>query len=292
MKNLFFVFLSILIFYSCDFKKSTHKDFITGLSTAGDGLSCEDVSILSDDNVVRRSTFTFGEVITFKFKDIEGFNEENGTVFPGMSILIRDSENNVVLQNEDVYANNSEGINYSPLVLHAEATLARPIHSGKQYNLLIKIWDKKGDGKLSAEMSFDVKPNDKISVSKNNCNYDEVYLFSENNDRVITDNSIRFGENVFLIFEGVKEFVEETEKIYPGLSLIIRDYKGEVILSNQDLFGEYEQTGIEASDFRDRVSANFWFNGSEANNPLSLEAKLWDKKSDKFISVRTSLNLN
>lgn len=291
MKNLFFVFLSILIFYSCDFKKSAHKDLITGLSTTGEGLSCKDVSILSDDNVVRRSTFTFGEVITFKFKNIEGFNEENGTVFPGMSILIRDSENNIVLQNDDVYANYSEGINYSPLVLYAEATLAKPIYSGKQYNLLIKIWDKKGDGKLSAEMSFDVKPNDKISVSKGNCNYDEVYLFSEKNDKVITDNSIQFGENVFLIFEGVKEFVEEAEKIYPGLSLFIRDNKGEIILRNEDLFNEYEQTGIEASDFRDRVSANFWFNGSEANNPLSLEAKLWDRKSDKFIYAKTSLNL-
>jgi len=62
-------------------------------------------------------------------------------------------------------------------------------------------------------------------------------------------------------------------------------------LSNEDLFSEYEQTGIEAKEFKDRVSANFWFNGSEANNPLSLEAKLWDKKSDKFISVKTRLNL-
>jgi hypothetical protein len=291
MKNLFFVFLSILVFYSCDFKKSAHKDLVTGLSTTGDGLSCQDVSIFSDNNVVQRSTFTFGEVITFKFKNIEGFNEENGNVFPGMSILIRDSVNNIVLQNDDVYANYSEGINLSPLVLTAEATLARPIHSGKRYNLLIKIWDKKGDGKFSAEMSFDVKPNNKISVSRNYCNYDEVYLFSEKNNKVITDNSIQFGENVFLIFEGVKEFVEETEKIYPGLSLIIRDSKNEIILSNEDLFKEYEQTGIEASIFKDRVSANFWFNGSEVNNPLSLEAKLWDKKSDKFISVKTSLNL-
>lgn len=89
----------------------------------------------------------------------------------------------------------------------------------------------------------------------------------------------------------MKEFVEETEKIYPGLSLIIRYNKDEVILSNQDLFGEYEQAGIEASDFRDRVLVNFWFDGLKANNPLSLEAELWDKKSDKFIFAKTNLNL-
>lgn len=274
MKNLLFIFLSILIFYSCDFKKSAHKDLITGLSTIGDGLSCEDVSILSDDKVVQRSTFTFGEVITFKFKDIEGFYEENGTVFPEMSILIRDSGNSVVLQIEDVYTNNSDGINSSPLVLNAEATLARPIHSEKQYNILIKIWDKKGDGKFSAEMNFEVKPNKKISVSKNNCNYSEIYLFSEKSNRVITDNVIHFGENVFLIFEGVENFIEDGDKVYPGLSLNVSDNNNKSLLSSEDLFAEYSQKGIKADEFKDRVSANFWFNDSEANNPLSLEAKL------------------
>lgn len=291
MKKLFFAFVVILIFYSCDFKKSAHKDLITGLSTTGDGLSCEEVSIIVNDKVEQRNTFTFGEIVAFKFSNIEGFNEQNGSVFPGMSISIRDEKNNSVLQNEDVYSSYPDGIKLSPIVLNAEMTLARPIHSGKNYNVLIKIWDKKGDGKFSAEMNFEVKPNEKISVSKNNCNYSEIYLFSEKSNIVITDNVIHFGENVFLIFEGVENFIEDEEKIYPGLSLNVSDNNNESILSSEDLFAEYSQDGIKADEFKDRVSANFWFNGSEVNNPLSLEAKLWDKKSDKFILVKTSLML-
>lgn len=179
MKKIFFAFVVILIFYSCDFKKSAHKDLITGLSTSGNGLSCEEGSIVVNDKVEQRNTFTFGEVVAFRFSNIEGFNEQNGSVFPGMSISIRDDKNNYVLQNEDIYASYTDGIKLSPLVLNAERTLARPIHSNNKYTVVIRIWDKKGDGNFSAGMNFEVKPNEQISVSKNNCNYSEIYLFSE-----------------------------------------------------------------------------------------------------------------
>jgi hypothetical protein len=260
MKKLIFIFLSALIFYSCDVKKSAHKDLTTGLTTIGDGLICEEVSISSDDDLIRSNTFTFGEVVNFKFKNIEGFNEVDGKIFPVMSIIIRDDKK-TVLQTDDVYSDYSEKINSSNIVLNAEITLAKPIYSGKKYNLLIRIWDKKGDGKLSAEMNFEVKSNDKISVTKNNCNYDEIYLYSEKKNKVITDNIIASGENVSLIFEGVKNFSEDSDKVYPGLSLIITDSKDDTILRSEDLFNEYAQTGIDASEFKNRLSADFWISG-------------------------------
>lgn len=291
MKNLFFAFLIIFLTFACDTKKSVHKDLITGLSTEGDGLSCEEVKILSGDKTIQRNSFIFGEEITFNFSNIEGFKESNGNIFPGMSIIVSDRNKDTVIKADDVYEKYSDGISLTPATLKADLTLARPIHSGNSYSLFINIWDKKGDGKFSAELNFEVKPNENIKAARHNCNYDELYLLSDRNKKVIIDNVINFDDNIYLIFEGVKEFSETDNKIFPGLSLEIKDGKNEVVLFDEDLFKDYESSGIDADSFKDRVSANFWFNGSEANNPLKLTAKLWDKSSDKYVSAETILTL-
>ncbi|BDQ03351.1 hypothetical protein [Ignavibacterium sp.] len=291
MKKLFFAFLIILLTFSCDTRKSVHKDLITGLSTEGDGLSCDEVTIFSGDKTIQRNSFIFGEEISFNFSNIKGFNESNGKIFPGMSIVVTDRNKDTIIKADDVYDKYSDGVTLNPPTLKADLTLARPIRSGNSYSLFINIWDKKGDGKFSAEMNFEVKPNEKIKAARHNCNYDELYLFSDQNQKVITDNVITFGDNIFLIFEGMKEFSETDNKIFPGLSLEIKDGRDEVVLFDEDLFKDYENSGIDADSFKDRVSANFWFNGSEANNPLKLTAKLWDKSSDKYVLAETILTL-
>lgn len=291
MKNLFIAVLLILLTFACDTRKSFNKDLMTGLSTSGDGLSCEEVTILSGGQTIQRSSFIFGEEITIQFQNIDGFKVENGK-FSVMSIVISDINKNIVLKEDDAYKDYSEGISLNPVTLRSELTLARPMKSGQSYNLVINIRDKKGEGKLSAELDFEVKPNEKIKASTHNCGIDELYLFSDNNKKAITDNVITFGDNIHLIFEGVKEFSEKDNKIFPGLSLEIKDGKNEEILFYEDLFKEFESSGIDAESFKDRVSANFWFKGAEANNPLTLEAKLWDKLSgDKYISAETMLTL-
>lgn len=292
MKKSIFVLLLILLTFSCDTRKSAHKDLITGLSTSGDGLSSDTVLVLVENQKAISSSFPFGSEVSIEFKHIEGFNSVNGNVFPGMSIFVVDEDKDTLLKETDVYNEySSSGINISNPTLYADLTLARPIHSNKKYNLFINIWDKKGEGKLSADMNFEVTPNDKIIIEKNNCEFDEVYLYSEKLKKVINDNVIHFGDNIHLIFEGVKGFNETDGKIICGLSLEIKDNKNETLLFYEDLFKDYESAGLSVNDFSDRVSANFWFNGSEANNPLSLNAKLWDKSGDGYIIAQTKLTL-
>lgn len=292
MKKLILVLLLILLTFSCDTKKSFNKDLITGLSTSGDGLSSDTVSVLVENQKANSSSFPFGSEVSVEFKHIEGFNSENGNVFPGMSIFVVGEDKDTLLKETDVYNEySSSGINIPNPTLYADLTLARPIHSKKRYNLFINIWDKKGDGKLSAEMNFEVIPNDKLIIEKNNCEFDEVYLYSEKNKKVINDNVIHFGDNIYLIFEGVRGFNETDGKIFCGLSLEVRDSKNETLLFYEDLFKDYDRAGLSTQDFKDRVSANFWFNGSEANNPLSLNAKLWDKSGGGYIIAQTKLTL-
>ncbi len=55
--SMFFFFI-----YSCDFRKSVNKDLITGLTTMGNGLSCEDVSVskVKEKIVVEKLLITYG----------------------------------------------------------------------------------------------------------------------------------------------------------------------------------------------------------------------------------------
>lgn len=288
--KIYFLALSLLVF-GCEVRKSFNKDLITGLTTKGDGISTDDVFLSVDDKKIERNTFIYGEVVYLNFTNVEGLTEEGGKVFPGMEFYVSDKSGKKLLYFEDMYSSYSEGVSYSPLELNANLTVAKPIHSNNEYTLFAKIWDKKGEGTFTAELEFKVKPNDKLKITTNGMSYGEVYLYSEKEDRVIIDNRINFGDNIYAFFEGLSGMTETDGKVFPGMSLIITDNKGEVILNYDDLFLEYSEDGVAATNFNSEVSANFWFTGSEVNNPLQCVIKIWDKQGEADIKLSTELIL-
>jgi hypothetical protein len=182
-------------------------------------------------------------------------------------------------------------MDFSPLQLTADITIASPIRSGEDYNLLVSILDKKGTGTYTSRLKFSVKANDKLKVETNGVSYDEAYLYSQANNRIINDGAIKFDDNNYLIIEGLKGFKEENGMVFPGLSLSITDAANKVILNIDDLFSEYNETGIAVSDFTSRVSAHFKITGDEANNPLHCMMIVNDKKSDAAIRITTEMTL-
>jgi hypothetical protein len=276
MKFIIFLVVVSLATFSCDFKKSFNKDLVTGLTTSGDGLDCEDVYISVDEEKISRNSFIYGEDVYLNFKGIEGFTKA------GEKILFE----------KDLYADYPDGVNLSPLQLNANLTVADPIHSKNDYTLFLKIWDKKGDGTFTAEMDFSVKPNDKLEITTNKVTFNEIYLFSKNRKKVITNQKISFGENVYIIFEGLSGLNKVDGNVFPGLSLRVTDNTNEIILDYSDLFDEYNENGLAVSDFSNEVSANFWFTGSKVNNPLRCEITIWDKKGDANLKAETELILD
>jgi hypothetical protein len=291
MKYKIYLFALSLLIFGCEVKKSFNKDLITGLTTKGDGISADEVFLSVDDKKIERNTFIYGEVVYLNFNNIGGLIKEGENVFPGMQFYVTDKQGTKLLYSEDLYSTYTEGISFSPLELKAHLTVAKPIHSNNEYTLFAKIWDKKGKGTFTAEMDFNVKPNDKLKITTNGFSYDEVYLYSEKKDKVITDNKINFGDNIYAFFEGLSGMKETEGTVFPGMSLLITDNKSEVILNYDDLFNNYSEDGVAAANFNSEVSANFWFTGSEANNPLQCEIKIWDKRGESDIRLTTLLML-
>ncbi len=287
----FMTLLAFLAIISCDSRQSVKKDLITGLNTRGDGLSCKKVYLSVDDEQISRNTFVYGEHLYLNFDNVEGFNKIDGNVFPGMQLWIINESGDTVMQTGDMYANYADGIDISPLLLKANLPVTRPVHSNKEYTLFIKIWDKEGDGTFTVELPFSVTENEKINIETNNATYDEIYLFSKENNEVIIDGEAGFDETVHIIFEGLSGFYEENGKVFAGLKLLATDSAQNVILSYDDLLESYEETGINTDDFNTRINASITFTEGEVTNPVLCEATIFDKKSDASIKATTELFL-
>lgn len=292
MNRFYISLLILLIVTGCHFSKSVKKDLVSGLTTKGDILTCEDVYLSVNDERTTRNSFVFGEMFTVNYNDIRGFAKENGNVFPSMEMIVTDQSHDTVFYADELYSKYPEGMNYSPLQLTADLTVASPIYSNGEYSLIVNISDRKGSGTFSSILKFSVKPNDKIiTEKKGTVEYNEVYIFSQGKDDVITDGKIGFDDNIYIIVEGLKGFSEENGLAYPGLSFKASDSEGNMILDEDDMFAQYTETGVAASDLTSRVSSHFSLTGSEFKNPLHTEMVIWDKKSSAKLILSTDLTV-
>ena len=286
------LFLSIIaiITTSCNYSKSIKKNFITGVTSKGNTITCNDIYLTIDNKKINRNNFNYGEVFIINFEGVMGFIKENGNDFPGMSITVLNTNKDTILFEPDLYEQYSvKGINYKPLLIQAMLTTASPMHSGNKYTMYVHIWDKKGSGTYDSKFEFTLNTNENIVTKKtDNVKYDEIYLFSNNTKNVITDNKVNFNEPAYIIFEGLSGFKSNDGKISLGLSLIATDSDGKTILNYPDLYNNKE---ITIEEFNSQIAPYIEFTKGKANNPVTCIATIWDKNSDNKITSDIILNV-
>lgn len=288
MKNqIILIVCMTLTLNACISDKSVSKDLVTGLSTQGDGLSCDNVYLSDGEKNINRNTFTYGEKVNVNFENIEGFRKENTYAYPGMKLSVLNQEGDTVMTYPDLYADYKDGIDISPLLLQANLTVADPMHTGKEYTLNVHIWDKRGEGTFKATMDFDVIPDKQIKIENNDLSYDEIYLFAREEGNVIIGNEVNFNEDIYLIFEGLEGFLEEDGQVFIGLSLKVMDSTGEILIDERDLIGD---SGLQAPQVKYQLAPNFIISDTNVSTPVLCEIVIWDKKSDR--NIKASLNLN
>jgi len=281
--------LLLITFDSCQFAQSVEKDLATGMSTRGDGLSCEKVYLSDGENVIKRNTFIYGEVYYVNFDGLEGFVRDGMGAFPSMQLIIVSSQGDTVLYVNDMYDEFVQGIENEPLDLYGEVTVADPIHSGGKYTLYVNIRDKRGKGTFRAILKFDVVPDERISINSNQVSSNEIYLFSQQRGRTITDGQAEFNENIYMLFEGLEGFSVQEGKVYLGLSLEITDATGNLILDEADLLGD---EGMSFEMVQEQLAPNFILTGSQIANPVTCKVRIWDKKGTAWLNASTEINVN
>ena len=291
MKNTFYVILFSIVIAGCHFSRSVKKDFVSGLTSTGSGLTCEEVYLKVNEERTDRNSFIYGEVVNLVFEDVKGFKQENSKSFPKMQIIVNSLSGDTVFYADNLYSEYIEGMNFSPLQLTGDLTVAAPIKSGGEYLLTVIIKDRKGAGTYLSKLKFSVKRNDSIKIEPLNVSCNEVYLYSQGKDKVINDGIISFDDNIYILAEGLKGFKEENGLVFPGLSFRGTDASGNAILNYEDMFSDYSTTGIAVSDFNTKISAHFKLTGSEFNNPLHAEIIIWDKKSSARMKISTDMTV-
>jgi|WetSurMetagenome_2_1015567.scaffolds.fasta_scaffold00001_112 hypothetical protein len=292
MKKTFYFVLIILLSAGCQFSKSVKKDFVTGLVSSGDGLTCKEVYLSVNNEKTTRTTFTYGETAYLIFSDISGFTTENGNVFPSMMITVTDTKGDTMLFADNLYGEYTEGMNFSPLELTADLTIGTPIRSGNEYILKVNITDRKGSGNYNSAFSFRVESNPQLTTEAEGVTFNEAYVYSQESGKVISDGKINSDDEVYLIVEGLKGFREENQLAYPGLSLKITDAANNVILDKENLLSEYTDSGVSASELTARVSSHFKITGSDFKNPMNCQMIIWDNKSRARLTANYKMTIN
>lgn len=291
MRTKFTVILISALLTGCQFSKSVKKDLLSGLTSSGNVLTCNDVYITVGEERTARNSFVFGEVFFLNYDDVQGFTKENGNVFPGMELVVTSEVGDTMLYAEDLYADDINGVNYSPLRLISDITVATPMHSGNTYLLHSRIWDKKGSGTYSSDFKFNITPNEDIDIKVSGVTCYETYVYSQGYEKVITDGKIKSNDNIYLIVEGLQGFKVENGLVFPGLKLVATDAEGKTVLDNPDFFSQYDQSGVSSFDFSSQVSSHFKISDNEFKTPLQFEMTVWDKKSNAKIIFTAELNI-
>jgi hypothetical protein len=271
---------------SCN--KSVSVDFVSGLTTKGDGLSVDNIYLSDGKDKIETTEFIYGKKFYLNFNNITGFEKENGFVFPGMEFIILNKAGDTIMYNKDLYANQTKGFNISPLLLNSSLIVAKPINSKEEYTLISNIWDKKGDGKFSAEMDFEVVPNPNIEIENDGLTAKEVYLTSVTNNDIITETSIGFNEKIQLNVEGLEGFEEINGTAEIKFAMKVTDDNDNIILENDNLLGD---APLNAELVKQNLAATLIMQKGRLSNPITCVIVVEDRKSNSKMTVTSELTV-
>lgn len=285
MSKIIYVLILVLII-SC--KKETTEKTIKSFIKNENILSSKRTVLTVNNKIETKNNFQYGENIVLYFENFKGFVEKDSIVFPGMKILVLNKKKDTVLFNEDLYKERITGFKSDPLSLTTSINFLKPFESNENYDLIINIWDKEGEGTLDANFKFDVSNNKHIISSVEKLSFKGVYLYSENQQKVINTNEINLYEKMHIVYEGLDGFNEKDGKLKMGLSIIAKDADNKELINLPDVF---DDEWIDSKEIGNQVSANIVFNTKNVKNPIKTRYFIWDKNGKASIESNVNFEM-
>lgn len=135
----------VMLLSACNFSKGVKKDLSTGLTTSYNGLSIEDVYLAEDEesNKVSTNTLALGSKILIVVTGVGNYTLKDGKVFPGCTIILKDSAGKEILNLPDAFADQKDGLpEKEASTLKATLTTGDPMVVGQKYHFSAVFFDK------------------------------------------------------------------------------------------------------------------------------------------------------
>ncbi len=143
LRLLFLICISVL-FYSCQFSKGIKKDLNTGLVASYNGFSIDDIVITDEDrNRLDNNKIALGTRLFIVATGVKNYEEKNGSVFPGCTIILTDKDKKQLLHLPDAFKDMTAGIPVGEAgTLQAQLNTGKPMFPGETYHLSVRFFDK------------------------------------------------------------------------------------------------------------------------------------------------------
>ena len=144
MKSILLLTSLSLLLLSCHFSKGVKKDLGTGLSASYNGFAIEDVYLASgqDDTRLSNNKVTLGDKVSIILTGVDNYAEQNGKVFPGCTIILKDKAGKEILNLPNAFASLTEGQPKAEAsTLKAILTTGDPMVVGETYHLEARFFD-------------------------------------------------------------------------------------------------------------------------------------------------------
>jgi hypothetical protein len=115
-----------------------------------------------------------------------------------------------------------------------------------------------------------------LSASYNGFSMEEIFLVDSDRNR-LTNNIVPLGKTVYVIATGVKNFVEENGKVFPGCTIVLTDKNKKQLLNLPDAFADMEE-GLLAAEAKALQAQLNTGSPMVAGETYYLAVRFFDKK--------------
>ncbi len=112
----------------------------------------------------------------------------------------------------------------------------------------------------------------------------EAYLFFDDETPVPADNKVALNKNVNMLLIIDSGWTETGGRVYPGSKQILKLSNGAEILSSDELFAAFDETGVSVEDARYITLNAIVTELKNKKNHVIVNFRLWDKKGNAEIT--------
>ena len=280
--------------YSCNFSQSTSTDLSTGAVSRGKNITCEKASMKVNGETVKINEFSYGDEVYFIFDNVAGLKIIDDKTYPKISMKIVRNDSIIEFEESNLLED-LDGTDMNPLQLTASFFTRLEATKNDNFKVTIIISDKNSNGTFTYDFPFTVKPikiQNLNSQTSNNVKVEEVFMWNKTKGVKVENTVLDTQDKYALVFDAITGLNHDDTKVYPLLSAYMQDASGKRILDYEHLLQNLEIKGLEAEEVKsNQIYIDIEFNEIEFKNPYLLFAKLQDKKTGEYITVKETFTL-